>query len=44
MVFEIGANQWWSLAGHLVYGLLLVAGYITGRSRLSQSMSTSSTP
>jgi hypothetical protein len=31
MVFKVGANQWWSLVGHLIYGLLLVAGYIMGR-------------
>jgi len=31
MVFEIGDNQWWSLVGHLIYGLLLVAIYIMGR-------------
>jgi uncharacterized membrane protein YagU involved in acid resistance len=31
MVFEIGDNQWWSLVGHLIYGLLLVAIYIIGR-------------
>lgn len=35
MVFEVGANQWWSLVGHLIYGLLLVAGYIMGRPMLS---------
>jgi hypothetical protein len=37
MVFEVGANQWWSLAGHLIYGLLLVVGYIMGRPVLSKS-------
>jgi hypothetical protein len=37
MVFHIGANQWWSLAGHLVYGLLLAAGYIMGRPMLSRA-------
>ena len=36
MVFEIGDNQWWSLAGHLIYGLLLVAIYILGRPLLSK--------
>lgn len=36
MVFEIGDNQWWSLAGHLIYGLLLVAIYIIGRPLLSK--------
>lgn len=36
MVFEIGANQWWSLAGHLIYGLLLAAGYLMGRAQLSK--------
>jgi hypothetical protein len=34
MVFEVGANQWWSLAGHLIYGLLLVPGYLMGRQLL----------
>ncbi|WP_020386046.1 DUF6789 family protein [Kribbella catacumbae] len=37
MVFEVGANQWWSLAGHLIYGLLLAAGYFIGRSHLSKA-------
>lgn len=23
MVFEVGENQWWSLAGHLIYGVIL---------------------
>lgn len=37
MVFEVGANQWWSLVGHLIYGLLLVVGYMVGRPMLSRS-------
>ncbi|MGH3462557.1 MAG: DUF6789 family protein [Kribbellaceae bacterium] len=37
MVFEIGANQWWSLVGHLIYGLLLAALYILGRPLLSRT-------
>lgn len=37
MVFEVGDNQWWSLAGHLIYGLLLVVGYIVGRPLMSKS-------
>lgn len=37
MVFEVGTNQWWSLVGHLIYGLLLVVGYIMGRPMLSRS-------
>jgi hypothetical protein len=37
MVFEVGANQWWSLAGHLIYGLFLVAGYLMGRPLLSRT-------
>ncbi|NUR28472.1 MAG: hypothetical protein HOV83_21970 [Catenulispora sp.] len=37
MIFHIGANQWWSLAGHLLYGLILPAGYIMGRPMLSKS-------
>jgi hypothetical protein len=40
MVFEIGANQWWSLAGHLIYGLLLAAGFILGRPLLSKTEQT----
>lgn len=39
MVFEVGANQWWSLAGHLIYGLLLGAGYLIVRPMLSKSPS-----
>jgi Family of unknown function (DUF6789) len=37
MVFEIGANQWWSLAGHLIYGLLLAAGYTMARPLLAKT-------
>lgn len=36
MVFEVGANQWWSLVGHLIYGLLLVVAYMMGRPMLSK--------
>jgi hypothetical protein len=36
MVFEIGANRWWSLAGHLIYGLLLAIGYLLARPMLSR--------
>ena len=39
MIFEVGANQWWSLIGHLIYGLLLVAGYIMGRPMMSKTSS-----
>jgi hypothetical protein len=39
MVFEVGANQWWSLAGHLIYGLLLAAGYMMARRALSSTSS-----
>lgn len=35
-VFEVGDNQWWSLAGHLIYGLLLVPPYIMARPMLSR--------
>lgn len=38
MIFHIGANQWWSLVGHLIYGLLLPAVYIMGRPMLSKTM------
>lgn len=37
MIFEVGDNQWWSLVGHLIYGLLLVPLYIMGRRMLSRS-------
>jgi hypothetical protein len=23
MIFQVGQDQWWSLVGHLLYGLLL---------------------
>ena len=36
MVFEIGENQWWSLVGHLIYGLLLAIGYVMARPMLSK--------
>lgn len=36
MIFQVGANQWWSLVGHLIYGLLLVVFYIMGRPMLSK--------
>jgi hypothetical protein len=36
MVFEVGENQWWSLAGHLVYGLLLAVLYLLGRPLLAR--------
>jgi general stress protein CsbA len=28
MIFEVQENQWWSLVGHLIYGLLLVVLYL----------------
>ena len=37
MIFHVGANQWWSLAGHLIYGLLLAVGYLIGRPMLSKT-------
>ena len=37
MIFHVGANQWWSLAGHLIYGLLLAVGYMIGRPMLSKT-------
>jgi uncharacterized membrane protein YagU involved in acid resistance len=36
MIFQIGTNQWWSLAGHLLYGLLLGALYGLIRPRLAR--------
>jgi uncharacterized membrane protein YagU involved in acid resistance len=35
-VFEVGDNQWWSLVGHLIYGLLLVVIYMMGRPMLAK--------
>jgi hypothetical protein len=37
MIFEVGANQWWSLVGHVLYGLLLVPLYLVGSRMLSKS-------
>ena len=36
MIFEIGDDQWWSLVGHLLYGLLLGTLYVLIRSRLAR--------
>jgi uncharacterized membrane protein YagU involved in acid resistance len=36
MIFQVGANQWWSLAGHLLYGLLLGALYVLIRPMLAR--------
>lgn len=36
MIFEVGENQWWSLVGHVIYGLLLVAIYTILRPMLSK--------
>lgn len=36
MIFEVGDNQWWSLVGHLIYGLLLVPVYLLLRARLTR--------
>ena len=35
MIFELSAKQCWSLVRQLIYGLLLAAGYIVGRTMLS---------
>ncbi len=34
MIFELSAKQCWSLVRQLIYGLLLAAGYIVGRTML----------
>jgi uncharacterized membrane protein YagU involved in acid resistance len=36
MIFEVGDDQWWSLVGHLLYGLLLGALYVLIRPRLAR--------
>jgi uncharacterized membrane protein YagU involved in acid resistance len=36
MIFQIGANQWWSLLGHLLYGLLLGMLYVLIRPILAR--------
>lgn len=36
MIFTVEDNQWWSLVGHLIYGLLLVPLYIVIRPKLSR--------
>jgi hypothetical protein len=36
MIFQIGDDQWWSLAGHLLYGLLLGTLYVLIRPRLAR--------
>ncbi len=36
MIFEVGDNQWWSLIGHLLYGLLLGVLYVLIRPILAR--------
>jgi uncharacterized membrane protein YagU involved in acid resistance len=36
MTFEVGDNQWWSLLGHLLYGLLLGTLYVLVRPMLAR--------
>ena len=36
MIFQLGANQWWSLLGHLLYGLLLGTLYVLIRPMLAR--------
>jgi hypothetical protein len=36
MIFEVGDDQWWSLVGHLLYGLLLGGLYVLIRPRLAR--------
>ncbi|MGH8775292.1 MAG: hypothetical protein ACRDWI_09000 [Jiangellaceae bacterium] len=34
MIFEVNADAWWSLVGHLLFGLLLASVYVLVRGRL----------
>jgi uncharacterized membrane protein YagU involved in acid resistance len=36
MIFQVGGDQWWSLLGHLLYGLLLGALYVLIRPILAR--------
>jgi uncharacterized membrane protein YagU involved in acid resistance len=36
MIFQVGGNQWWSLLGHLLYGLLLGTLYALIRPMLAR--------
>ncbi|MGH9249408.1 MAG: hypothetical protein ACRD0W_07835 [Acidimicrobiales bacterium] len=36
MIFEVGTNQWWSLLGHVLYGLLLGTLYALIRPLLAR--------
>jgi uncharacterized membrane protein YagU involved in acid resistance len=36
MAFDVGTDQWWSLVGHLAYGLLLGILYVLLRPTLSR--------
>jgi uncharacterized membrane protein YagU involved in acid resistance len=36
MIFEVGDDQWWSLLGHLLYGLLLGTLYVLIRPMLAR--------
>jgi uncharacterized membrane protein YagU involved in acid resistance len=36
MIFEVNDNAWWSLVGHLLFGLILGTIYVVLRPRLSR--------
>jgi hypothetical protein len=36
MIFEVGDDQWWSLLGHVLYGLLLGTLYVLIRPMLAR--------
>jgi uncharacterized membrane protein YagU involved in acid resistance len=37
MIFVVNTNAWWSLLGHLIYGLILGAGVLLIRSMMQRS-------
>jgi hypothetical protein len=37
MIFVVDDNAWWSLLGHLIYGLILGAGVSLTRSMMQRS-------
>lgn len=37
MIFVVNTNAWWSLLGHLIYGLILGAGVLLIRSTMQRS-------
>ena len=37
MIFEVDTNAWWSLLGHVIYGLILGVGVLVLRSMMQRS-------